>query len=407
MKTAKATTIPTGALVGASTRKGGMTLGVRVREKLKGSGEYWLFIRHGGLRKSKKVGDKRLALELAKKIEAKLVLGEFNLDKEEMKRPTFKEYAAKWLALPHDWKDSTRINYEGVLNNNILPRVGHRRLNEITRKDVRALFDNLLAGGLSPSTVGIARVVISGVFGYAVDSELVETNPCHGLKVQGNRKRNLKTEPLTEEESILLLEVASHYQGGRFYAPLLSLLRTGLRIGELQALQWADVDFNGRFIEVRQSWRHGRLTETKNRKHRRVDITPHLAETLNRLRTEQKKSSLKKGASPTQWVFGDVKDEMLCRETLRRALQKCLEGAGLRRVRTHDLRHTYATIRLLRGHNIADVSYQLGHSSISITHDVYCHWIPGKFKREVDELDRHPAAPYRHPEGGSANWASS
>jgi integrase len=75
------------------------------------------------------------------------------------------------------------------------------------------------------------------------------------------------------------------------------------------------------------------------------------------------------------------------RVPFERALHKCLEDAKLRRIRIHDLRHTYATIRLLRGHNVGDVSYQLGHSSIKITYDVYGHWMPGHFKNEVDELD--------------------
>lgn len=64
------------------------------------------------------------------------------------------------------------------------------------------------------------------------------------------------------------------------------------------------------------------------------------------------------------------------------------EFAGLRRIRVHDLRHTYATIRLISGHNIGDVSYQLGHSSIKITYDTYGHWLPGEFKSEADELDK-------------------
>ena len=66
-------------------------------------------------------------------------------------------------------------------------------------------------------------------------------------------------------------------------------------------------------------------------------------------------------------------------------------------MRTHDLRHTYATTRLLRGHDIGDVSYQLGHSSISITYDIYTHWIPGKFKNQVDDLDLQPNATYTQP----------
>lgn len=124
-----------------------------------------------------------------------------------------------------------------------------------------------------------------------------------------------------------------------------------------------------------------------------------LTETLKALRIIQKKQALKQGREVAEWVFADLKGLMLDREQLRGAMNKCLEKAGLRRVRIHDLRHSYATIRLLRGHNPGDVSHQLGHSSIKITYDVYGHWLPGKFKNEVDELDQvHPAAPYAHPE---------
>jgi len=112
----------------------------------------------------------------------------------------------------------------------------------------------------------------------------------------------------------------------------------------------------------------------------------------------QKKRALKNGRAVSEWVFADDTGQIMCREAFRRALNKCFELAGMRRVRVHDLRHSYATIRLMKGHNIGDVSYQLGHSSISITYDIYGHWIPGKFKSEVDELDQaHPSAPYPHP----------
>ena len=91
---------------------------------------------------------------------------------------------------------------------------------------------------------------------------------------------------------------------------------------------------------------------------------------------------------------------MLNRESFRHALNRCLERAGLRRIRVHDLRHSHASIRLNRGHNVGDVSQQLGHSSIKITFDVYGHLIPGKFKSEVDDLDSpvQPAATQAQPE---------
>ncbi len=68
-----------------------------------------------------------------------------------------------------------------------------------------------------------------------------------------------------------------------------------------------------------------------------------------------------------------------------------MEKDGLRRIRIHDLRHTYATLRIYKGDNILDVSKQLGHHSIKITLDTYAHWMPGGKKSEVDELDGRQA----------------
>jgi integrase len=78
--------------------------------------------------------------------------------------------------------------------------------------------------------------------------------------------------------------------------------------------------------------------------------------------------------------------------------KKALEKAELRQIRIHDLRHTYATMRIGKGDNIADVSNQLGHNSVKLTLDTYYHWMPGKNKSEVDGLDDlRSSAPQVHP----------
>ncbi len=203
---------------------------------------------------------------------------------------------------------------------------------------------------------------------------------------------------MTESESQLLLEQAKVYMDGAYYPSILCALRTGMRIGEIQALKWIDIDFDNRQIEVKRSFRKGRMTDTKNHKRRRVDMTMHLTQTLKAHRTAQKRDALKKGNPFFEFVFSGVKNDMLNRESFRSALNQCTKKAGLRQVRTHSLRHSYATIRLMKGHNVGDVSYQLGHSSIKITYDVYAHWMPGQFKSEVDELDQvNPVAPHVHP----------
>ncbi|UCG14549.1 MAG: site-specific integrase [Deltaproteobacteria bacterium] len=373
-------------------------MGVKVRERPKGSGVWWIFIDHQGKRKAKKVGkDRRLANEVAKKIEAKLVLGEFDMKGGEDSCPAFRQYAERWLRLSRDWKESTRIAYEQTLKKHVYPHFGKRKLNTIRRKDLKAFFDSLLLKGMATETMGTVRTVISGVMTHAVESELMDSNPLRDIRMKYKSKQ-LEVDPLTGEEAEKLLKEAKKYQGGIYHLPMLCALRTGMRIGEIQALKWGDVDFNGRFIHVKLSWRNGILSNTKNKKRRRVDMSPQLVATLKDVRVIQKRKALKQGRPVSEWVFANEEGAMLHRESFRNALNRCLESVGLRRIRVHDLRHSYATIRLLRGHNVGDVSYQLGHSSIKITYDVYGHWIPGKFKSEVDELDeRQPSATYPQP----------
>lgn len=363
-------------------------MGANIRERPKGSGVWWLFINHNGRRTAKKIGrDEDLALEVAKKVEAKLVLGDFGF-KQRGQVVTLKDYAALWLALPHDWKRSTRETYQQNLNLHILPKLGSYPLDTITRKDLKNHFNRLLTKGLSPASVKQIKGTISSLMSEALDSELIESNFVIGIKIKGSVAKELEVDPLTEPEANLLLEQAKAYQGGVWYPVLLCALRTGMRIGELEALKWGDIDFTGRFIAVRRSARKRHVSSTKSGKRRRVDMSPLLAETLKALRVTQKKRALKQGRAMSEWVFANNAGNMMHRERFTIVLNKCLEKAGLRRIRVHDLRHSYATIRLMRGHNLKDVSYQLGHSSVMITDGTYCHWIPGKFKNEVDELDR-------------------
>jgi integrase len=374
-------------------------MGVKVREKPPGSGIYWIFINHQGKRKSKKIGmDEGLANEVAKKIEAKLVLGDMNLEKAELPCPIFKEYAEMWLSLPHDFKESTSDEYRRKLKLHAFPEIGKCRLNDIDKRRLQSLLNELLLKGLARSTIHVIKVAISEVLDYATEGDLIERNPFKDIKFKGNKEKK-EIEVLTEKEASLLLEKAKEYLDGKYYPKMLLALRTGLRIGEMIALKWADIDFENRLIEVKRSYAKKRMSSTKSGKIRSVDMTPALAQVLKNLQTEQKKWALKTARPVPEFVFVTKKGKLELSENLRYGLEKCLENAGLKRVTIHGLRHTYASIRLLRGHNIGDVSYQMGHSSIKITYDTYGHWIPGKFKSEVDELDQaHPSAPYMHPD---------
>jgi len=149
-----------------------------------------------------------------------------------------------------------------------------------------------------------------------------------------------------------------------------------------------------------------KISTPKSGKFRRVDMTPYLAEALKKHRLDNKKKGLKLGLGDLpEFVFVNKTGGFLDKDYWRRSIfYKALQKAEMRRIRIHDLRHTYATLRISKGDNIADVSNQLGHHSIKLTMDVYYHWIPGNEKTEVDELDSlHSDAPYTHPKTKKAN----
>ena len=183
-------------------------MAVKVREKPEGSGIWWIFIDHRGKRKAKKVGkDKRLAQEMAKKIEAKLALGDAGLlEKEEPKVSTFGEYAQTWIVVtvPATCKSSTQIDYKSILDNHVLPAFGKTPVNEISRAAIKQFLMEKIKAGLAASTVGHMKSVLSGVLGISVDDEAIQSNPAQRLgKIF--RAKNIKDEinPLTREELFL------------------------------------------------------------------------------------------------------------------------------------------------------------------------------------------------------------
>jgi integrase len=222
-----------------------------------------------------------------------------------------------------------------------------------------------------------------------VDDEIISTHPALRTgKLLPKKDLTRDINPLSwEEKTIFENTVKEHFP--RWVPLFLTALRTGLRLGELIALQPGDLDFEGGFIEVRRSYTKRHLTTTKNGKIRRVDMSKELTETLKAFLLLRKKDTLKNGwGEPPNWLFYNTTGNMVDPDHLRRRVfKKILEKAGLRHIRMHDLRHTYATLRISKGDNILDVSKQLGHHSVKITLDIYCHWMPGGKKSEVDGLD--------------------
>jgi len=389
-------------------------MGVKVRQKIKGKGKpWWVFVAHNKRRTSRKVGDKDAAEEVASEIRARLKLGQFSFE-EDKPIPTFKKYADSWIkvTVPATCKDSTLSDYQDILKKHIMDEFGDIPINVITRGMVKTFLLKKTNDGYAGSTVSHIRNVVSGVLNVALDDEKIPANPAIGLKgIIKKKPKNDAINPLTAEElSTLLNAVYKHFP--KHYPLFLTLARTGMRIGEALALQWDDIIFEERYIHIQRGLARGKISYPKSGKDRKVDMSPQLAETLKYLKGTFRLKIVGDNTEP-EYIFKNSSGELVNLNNWRkRIFYKVIGKAEIRKIRIHDLRHTYATLRINKGDNIADVSNQLGHHSVRMILDVYHHWMPGDKKTEVDALDdlspSHPNAPHMHPatqesEKGAAN----
>ena len=374
-------------------------MGVTVREKDKGSNVWWVFINHQGRRKSKRVGSKKAAKEVAVKIEAKLADKSFKLETKDI--PLFGKLAQDWRnkTVPATCKSSTAKDYQRILKKHVGPAFNSKPVDQITKLDLKDFLHAKINQGYAPSTVTHMKNVVSGVLGRAVEAGLLEHNPAHGLKgLYREKPRGKDIAAFTLEELNALLG-AFQQKWPREYPLVLTLARTGLRAGEALGLKWDDLDFINRTIHVRRSLSHMELVTPKSGKSRPVDMSPQLSQALNDLQTARKREALAKwGGEVPDLVFVNQKGKPVDLNPWRRWYWKpTLKRAEVPPHRIHDLRHTYATLRIQAGHNIADVSKQLGHHSVKFTLDQYFHWLPGGSKSEVDQLDNlQLSAPQPH-----------
>ncbi|MFZ0927896.1 MAG: tyrosine-type recombinase/integrase [Syntrophobacteraceae bacterium] len=375
-------------------------MGVKVREKDKGSGIWYIFIDHHGKRRAKKIGDKKAAQEAAKALSAKLALGDLGVLEEEIKTPLFKEYAEHWLHIYIKAlrRHSTFVRYRDILKTYVYPALGKNCLDEIKRVDIRNLILKLHKGGLSKSSVCLVRDVISGSMSYAVDEELIPVNPAIGIikKLQLERDKKISIKPLNLKEVQVFLDACTkHYP--EHYPFFLCAFRTGMRLGELLAVKWSDIDWHGKFIRVSRSYKTGRVEPTKTGRVRHIDMSDQLADTLKKLLTARKEEALRDGSGEVTEVIFHHNGKYMEQNHIRKIFKRLLTKAGLRELRVHDIRHTMASLLLSDGASPVYVKEQLGHTSIQMTVDIYGHLIPSSNRGAINKLDSPQSATQPQP----------
>ncbi len=291
-------------------------------------------------------------------------------------RVTVASFLRRWLeAAQPSLRPSTATRYRGIVEHQIIPAIGTLKLTKLQPTDVARMLARLQEQGLSPMTASHVRSVLRGALGDGEKWGEVSRNVAKLTKPP--KVEGYHVEPMNPDQALAILDAVA---GGDLEAPVAVALWTGLRQGELLALQWSDVDLSAHRVSVSATLqRRGRewhVEPTKTAKSRRTIGLPSPAvETLTVWRQRQLEQRLRIGPRwATRWgdlVFTDPTGQPVMAATLTHNFRSVLERAGLRPVRFHDLRHAAATLMLASGTDLKVVSEVLGHSTIATTANVY------------------------------------
>jgi integrase len=311
-------------------------------------------------------------------------------------------YLSEWLkGLPGQVRPATLVSYSVHVNAHVVPALGSHRLQGLTVGQIKQFYGELLRSGrrdgpkqkegspkpaprgLSPNTVRRIAATLHRALRDAVDEGYLLQNPCDKAKApsaSADAPHDMQTWQAGELRGFL-----DSVRGDRLYGLWRLLAATGMRRGEALGLRWQDVTLeDGR---GRVSIRHTLVTEgykvnegrPKTKKGERVvNLDAETAAELSAQAAHQADDTRKYSPIWTDsgYVFTAEDGHYLHPDFVSRRFDALVKQAAVKRIRLHDLRHTFATLALQAGIHPKVVSEMLGHANISITLDTYSHAIP-------------------------------
>ena len=289
----------------------------------------------------------------------------------------------------------THERYAELVRYHLVPLFGGLALAKLQPSHISAAYAKALAsgrrdgtGGLSPRTTHHLHRVLRQALQQALRWQLLARNPADLVRPPKVEREQMQT--LDADETIALIETA---RGTDMLVPILLGALCGLRRGEATALRWRSVDLDAGTLAVvastEQTKQGIREKETKSGKGRSLVLPAILREELRAHRLNQTQALLQVGVRLTgdHHVVARADGQPLQPRSLTHAFVKFIRRHNLPRVRLHDLRHSHATHMLREGVHPKIAQERLGHSSVSVTIDLYSHVLPGMQAEAVSRVD--------------------
>jgi len=336
------------------------------------------------------------------KKEAQLALSRLKLEIEEegfkeTKRYKFTELYELWFesAYRNTVKESTYTKTQELFNNHILKKFGALYLDKITipycQKTVKDWSDTL-------SKFPQLKNYTSKVLDYAVTLELIKSNPMRKI-IMPRKKVDVNGEKLekffTKEELQEFFGCLAKEEGWSYKWPVIYrvLAFSGMRVGEVLALTWKDIDFEGQTVTVNKTLTRGQknaliIQEPKTKSGvRTIAFDETTLSMLQTWRRTQAKDYLKLGFNtmqPDQCLFTNTRNEFLQPSNVLTRLHRLIKKHDLKRITVHGFRHTHCSLLFESGASLKEVQDRLGHSDIQTTMNIYAH-VTEKAKEKTAE----------------------
>ena len=316
---------------------------------------------------------------------------------------TFRQFADEWVNVILKPKVKP-LSYQRkivTLENQVYKHIGGIQIDKLTHSHIQKMVNDLSDSGLSYSTVKKAYEAVSACMRYYRITTSTAFNPCEDITLpEQKRKEASDIEFFNEtERKQIFNEATRQYSNGKCVYRLgwafVLLLYSGLRIGELCALTWSDIDFSERTIRVNKN--AVEITERdENGKSRSILTTQNSTKTRSGMRTipmTEKAfialSELQKITGEYEYLITSANGERIRPTRLDRTFYQILSAINLKKVGVHTLRHTFATMLFNNGCEVKVVSDLLGHSNTKITENIYIHLIQQQKVKAIKSIDRY------------------
>ncbi len=318
------------------------------------------------------------------------------------------EWYKKWMNVyKYDTiRENTKRYYNVVYSKHISPYLGNFKLTDITQYQIKKLIKELQKKGYHYETCNKVRVLMIDIFNKAIINEYVRKNPAKGISLK--RDEDVDRRVLSQEEQTIFFDCSK----GTFYDNLfVTAVSTGMRIGELAALRWKDIDWNNKVIHITRTLVYQKY---ENDTHKEFHFEKPKTKTSNRdipinrqCEIALKKQFLQKSVMSTKQpitknigkdyldlLFTTKFNTPLNSQIVCDAIKKIIDEINLTRdyvdemelFSAHCFRHTFATRCFEAGIQPKTVQTYLGHATLQMTMDLYTSVMPKQLNKEMDRI---------------------